>query len=113
MHEFTLAVNILDLCTDALKEHNAQKVTELVLEIGTLSGVEPSALETALESIKPHTILESAEIKFTICNALVSCRNCNAEFEPKDQFSPCPVCDNYGIKILAGQELFIKSITLE
>jgi hydrogenase nickel incorporation protein HypA/HybF len=113
MHEFSLALNIIDLCEDALKEHHLRNISELVIEIGTLAGVDKEALETALESIKPNSILETSEITFVFKKAIATCAQCNATFEPEDSFSPCPDCNTYGIKLLAGQELIIKSITAE
>lgn len=113
MHEFSLAQNIIEIVDETVKKNNASQVSELVLEIGTLSGVELSALDMAMESITPGTILEHAEIKKIIVQAVAVCNHCGKEYQPDDFFSICPACGQYGANIKKGKEFRVKSITAE
>ena len=113
MHEFSLALNIIEIVDEALKTNGAKKAVEVQLEIGTLSGVEISALEMALESLKPKSVIEHTEIKLIITKAKAVCRNCRKEYYPEDPFSPCPKCSSYGPEIISGKELLVKSILAE
>ncbi len=113
MHEFSLAQNIIEIVDDTLKQHGAHQAKEIELEIGTLSGVEISALEMALESLKPGTIIENTKVKLIITKAKAICRNCKNEYFPEDLFSPCPKCSGYGPEIISGKELLVKSIVAE
>ena len=40
MHEFSLAQNIIEIVEETMKKNDLSKVSEVVLEIGTISGVE-------------------------------------------------------------------------
>ena len=113
MHEFSLAQNIIEIVDETVRKNNASQVSELVLEIGTLSGVELSALDMAMKSITPGTILEHAEIKKIIIQAVAVCNHCGKEYQPDDFFSICPECSHYGATIKKGKEFRVKSITAE
>jgi len=113
MHEFSLAQNIVEIVEETVRKNQAHKVTEVVLEIGTLSGVELDALDMALESLRSGTMMEEAEIKKDIIQAVAICNHCGHEYLPDDFFSICPECQQYGSKISKGKELRVKSITAE
>jgi hydrogenase nickel incorporation protein HypA/HybF len=113
MHEFSLAQNILEIVEETLKKNGVSHALEVQLEVGTLSGVEIPALEMALESLKPNSVIETTEIKLIITKAKAVCRNCNKEYYPEDHFSPCPKCSSYAPDIILGKELLVKSIVAE
>jgi hydrogenase nickel incorporation protein HypA/HybF len=113
MHEFSLACNILEIVEENVNKHKASRVTELTLDIGSLAGVELQALQTAIEIIQAKTILGGARINYNIISAVGVCPHCNLNFEPADSFSPCPQCNNFGIQIVSGKELIVKSIIVE
>ena len=113
MHEFSLAQNILEIVEETIAKNKAGKVSIIELEIGTLSGVEIPALDMALESLQPGSILEGAEIVKQIIKGMAKCSTCHHEFEPDDYFSACPACGAFGADIIRGKELRVKSITAE
>jgi hydrogenase nickel incorporation protein HypA/HybF len=113
MHEFSLAQNIIEIVEETIRKNNAGTVNEVVLEIGTLSGVEIPALDMALDSLQSGSVIEEAKIIKLIVKASARCLSCEYEFQPEDFFSPCPKCGNYGFTILKGKELRVKSITAE
>lgn len=113
MHEFSLAQNILEIVEETAHKNNTSLVSEIILEIGTLSGVEISALDMALESLQTGSIMEKAIIIKEIVQAVARCRSCNLEFKPEDFFAVCPKCNSFGPEIIKGKELRVKSITAE
>jgi hydrogenase nickel incorporation protein HypA/HybF len=113
MHEFSLAQNILEIAEEAVEKNNMSKATAITLEIGTMAGVEISALETALNIIRMGTILESAEILINNLRATAVCNACHHQFDPDNIYDPCPACTNFGMTVLSGKELIVKSIELE
>jgi hydrogenase nickel incorporation protein HypA/HybF len=110
MHEFSLAQNIIEIVEETVAKNNAGKVSAIELEIGTLSGVEIPALDMALESLQPGSVIEGAEIAKQIIKGKAKCPSCLHEFEPDDYFAACPVCGNFGTEIIKGKELRVKSI---
>ena len=60
MHELSLAVNIVEIAEENAQSAGVQKFDEIVLEIGTLSGVVIEALEMAMDSAFKNSVLEHA-----------------------------------------------------
>jgi hydrogenase nickel incorporation protein HypA/HybF len=113
MHEFSLAQNIIEIAEETLRSNNASRITEIVLEIGTLSGVETDAMDMALESLKPGSVLEGATLIRNTILAIARCKRCQHEFLPDDYYTACPHCGSFCPEIISGKELRVKSITAE
>lgn len=113
MHEFSLAQNIIEIVEEAIEKNDAGKVSSIELEIGTLSGVEIPALDMALESLQPGSVIDGAEIVKQIIQGKAQCLNCQHEYNPDDYFTVCPECGSLRAEIIKGKELRVKSITAE
>ena len=113
MHEFSLALNIVDIANETAENANAETISSIEIEVGSLSGVIIEALEFALDTAKENTVLEKAEIHITPLTAEAMCRECNHTFSPESFFAPCPQCGSFDFDITRGKELKVKSITIE
>ena len=113
MHEFSIAMSIIEIAETEAKKANANAVNELVLDVGTMSGIEFDALETAMEMAVKNTILEQAEIKINKIQAIARCTDCQTEFEVENVFDDCPNCGSLFHKILNGKELKVKSLVVD
>lgn len=113
MHEFSLAQNIIEIVEDTARNNNASKVSEVVLEIGTLSGVEIGALDMALQSLQKGSVMEEAVIVKDIVKAVAKCSDCGEEFFPDDFYYACPMCGSFTHTVLRGKELRVRSIVAE
>ncbi len=47
MHEFSLAMNVVELAEKEAKNHGVSKILEIEIEVGDLSGVEPETFQSA------------------------------------------------------------------
>lgn len=112
MHELSIAQSIVQLAEQHARSHQATKIEELELEIGSLAGVELQSLEFALESSVKGTMLEKACIVRHDIAAEGRCGDCEEVFPINTLFSPCPHCGSYCVKIIRGKELRIKSIVV-
>lgn len=113
MHEFSIAINIIDIAIKTAENANAAKINEVEIEVGMLSGVVIEALEFALESAVKNTLLENARIVIDKVKASAECNNCQTEFEPDNFITQCPVCNSLDFKIIHGRELRVKSINID
>lgn len=113
MHEFSLAVNIVEIAEDNAQKSNAKKVNSIEIEVGEVSGVIIDALEFAMESAIKGTILEKSDIIITNVPAMAKCMNCSHEFSVKDMFSPCPKCSDMSQEIISGKDMQVKSMNIE
>ena len=113
MHELSIALGIIDIAEDQAGKAGAATVSEIEIEIGALAGVVLDALEFALDVAVRDTILEGAAVRITTTPARGRCADCSGEFEVEHFFSLCPRCDGYNVDIIGGEELRVKSITVD
>ena len=113
MHELSIAQNIIEIVKEHAAKVHASSVTELELDIGTVSGVIPETLEFAMEIAVKNTILEGAIIKMNIFQAKAKCLSCGKDFEMEDIYTMCPHCGSLQFDIIQGKELKVKSIKVE
>ena len=112
MHEFSIALSIVDIAEKEVRKHNAGRVEAIELDIGKLSGIEPMALEFAWEHAVVDTVLEKAERKINYIRGKAICESCGREFEVNHIYDECPACHSYEKEFLSGKELIVKSLTL-
>jgi len=113
MHEFSIAMSIIEIAEAEAKKANATAINELVLDIGTLAGIEFYALDTAMEMAVKNTQLENAKIKINKIRARAHCSDCGEEFDIENVFDPCPKCGGLYHELLCGKELQIKSLVVD
>jgi len=113
MHEFSIAISIVELAENEAKAVSATSISKLVLEIGTMAGIELEALYTALESAIQNTLLQEAEILVEKVQAMTTCDDCGHQFEINDFLCPCPKCGGYYNDVYCGKELKIKTLIAE
>jgi len=85
-------------------------ISKVELVIGVLSGVDITALQFALEAMKPNTILETSEFIFHTPPLLLFCKSCENEYVADYDDLVCPACQTANYEIRQGQELLIKAI---
>ncbi|NOX84969.1 MAG: hydrogenase maturation nickel metallochaperone HypA [Chlorobi bacterium] len=113
MHEFSIAMSIIEIAEAEARKADATAINELVLDIGTLAGIEFYALDTAMEMAIKNTMLEEASIKINKITARARCSGCGEEFDIENVFDACPKCGGLYHKLLCGKELRIKSLIVE
>lgn len=62
MHEFSLATEVIKIAAYEAEKNKALAVSEITIEIGNFSGIEPEAFESALGLISEGSILEKARL---------------------------------------------------
>lgn len=113
MHEFSIAVNIVEIAETHAREAGADKVIDICIDVGTQSGVVINALTIAMESAMKDTILENAKVFINEIQAEARCLECNTQFAPEDLFSSCPKCSSFQTEITQGKDLKVQSISVE
>ncbi len=113
MHEFSIAMSIIEIAETEAKKAKGSAVTELVLDVGTMSGIEFLALETAMEMAVKNTLLEKANIQINKIQARAKCSDCAHEFDIDSAFDPCPKCNSFYHELLSGKELQVKSLVVD
>ncbi len=113
MHEMSIALNIIDIVSSEARKNNSEKINEVEVEIGQLSGVELESLKFSLDIAKKNTPLANSSTKFLTIDAEAKCRDCNCIFKLNDFIGTCPDCGKFDLEIIKGKELRVKSINIE
>ena len=113
MHEFSIALSIIEIAEKEALKANADSITELVLDIGTQSGIEIYALEAALEMAVLKTALEKTKIRINQIQAEAKCKACSHIFNIENIFDPCPNCGSFYHELVSGNEMKVKSLLIE
>jgi hydrogenase nickel incorporation protein HypA/HybF len=113
MHELSIAISIVDMAINQAKMASADRVSEVELDIGTLSGIEYESLEFALGVAARETILEKTLFRINRVEPVAECPACEHLYTPEGIYSHCPECNKQGIRLIRGTELQIKSLLVE
>jgi hydrogenase nickel incorporation protein HypA/HybF len=113
MHEFSIALSIVDLAEEYARKDNAREVKEVEVEVGELSGIVIDALEFALESAVKNTMLENAGIRILLVPGKARCRKCRHEYPAGELYAPCPECGSSFPDVIQGKDLRLKSLTVD
>lgn len=113
MHEFSIAMSIVEAVETEAKKAKAHSVSSLTLDIGTMAGIEFYALDTALDMAIKDTILDSATITVNKITAKATCNDCSFEFDIVEVTQLCSKCQGMFHTIISGKELKIRSIVVE
>jgi len=121
MHELSYATSILNAILEAVNQQEdagkkVLKVTEINLEVGSLTLISLDQLKFAFEVIAETTPCKDAQIKAEMILPKIACLNCGYEgiLEVKDELEVfCPKCESMDLKIKGGKEFNIKNAVIE
>lgn len=113
MHELSIVMNILEVVEENARQHHAQKVIEVELNVGMLSGVEFEALEFAFEHVTKSDLMNNVRFLINKIQPMAKCTECNHEFETMHYAAKCPQCGSFRTEIIKGDELMIQSFKME
>jgi len=114
MHEFSIALSIVEIAENSAKANGADKVLTVEVEVGAASGIVREALEFAWESAAgSSSILKHAGLILRDVPLSVQCNKCGNRFSPAEIWEACPVCGEIFTTIIKGMELKVISVTVE
>lgn len=113
MHEISLCENILNLIEQQAEERHFSTVKRVYLEVGALSGVEVEALRFGFEVVMHDTIAGEAKLVIVDVAGEAHCEECGSQVSVRQRFDPCPNCGSYGLKITAGDGLYLKELEVD
>lgn len=110
MHELSLVQGVVEIC----EQHSGgRRVLEVTLEIGSLSGVVPEALEFCFEAVVKGTLLEGARLIIERVPATGFCTVCGVVSKMETYFDPCPCCGAHVLDLRSGDEMRVKDLEVE
>lgn len=112
MHELSIATSIVKTAEKEVRDNGGEKVLEIYLEIGKLSGVELQSLLFIWELCTNETVLQHSQLTITEPEGIAQCGECKTEFTLEKMYDSCPKCNSPFKTILSGKELKIKKLII-
>lgn len=103
----------MEAAIPAAVENGAERILEIRLKIGELSGVFPECIKEYFDVLSKGTIAEGARITVQKIPVAIRCPDCGFEGEIDRKKIRCPDCGGINFKIIAGREYFVDSLEVE
>ena len=111
MHELALSDSIVRTVLDACGT-GPEHVRKIGLEVGALSAVNVSSLEFCMQVVLEQSGMKQVAVEIREVRARVECA-CGRAYEPADMFTPCPDCDGFDRRIVAGNDLTVEYVEVD
>jgi hydrogenase nickel incorporation protein HypA/HybF len=112
MHELSIATSIIKTSEKEVQDNGGEKVLEIHLEIGKLSGVELLSLLFIWELASKGTVLQDSKLTITEPEGIAQCAECETEYKLEKIYDSCPECNSPFKNIISGKELKIKKLII-
>jgi hydrogenase nickel incorporation protein HypA/HybF len=113
MHEMSLAESILQIVEEAALAQGFNRVRELRLEIGALSGVESEALSFCLDVVLKNSVADGARVELETMPGRGWCMHCGETVPITALYDACPRCGGYQVQATGGTEMRVKDLLVE
>ncbi|PLX78240.1 MAG: hydrogenase maturation nickel metallochaperone HypA [Desulfuromonas sp.] len=113
MHELGITQSIVDIAARTARDQGAERIVSVTVEIGSLSGVIPDAVEFCFEACSQGTLLEGSRLLIEQIPGRGRCPECGAENDIDAYSFSCPACGALGLERLQGEELRIKELEVD
>ena len=122
MHEFSFAYNIFKIAEATALKYNANKISQVYLEIGELTLIVPELLKRSFEMATKGSIAEGAELKIEILPGKIKCRDCSKvstvtlseeSYLTGLQLFQCRYCQSKNTEIIEGKKANVKNIKIQ
>ena len=111
MHELGIVVHVINQIETLAKEQKVNKVVQLSLEVGEVSGIVKEYFVDAFEWAKKRTeYLKECELDFIIIEGKSYCQDCKETFKTTAYGKTCPHCGSSNTYLVTGNQVSIKDI---
>jgi hydrogenase nickel incorporation protein HypA/HybF len=112
MHELTICQSLLSKIAHIATPYTGCEVTEIVVAVGPLSGVEPQLLERAFSVARCGTVADRAMLIFEAVAVVVRCKTCETETIVAANALLCGTCGTWQVELRSGDEMLLKRVKL-
>lgn len=114
MHELGIMSRVLELAIQTAEQHGANKVVEISLQVGALSGILPHYLSSYFDMISTKTRAEGAHLNIEQSPAIFLCAECGAQ-SVYPEFGPDFICQSCGsdqLTLVSGSEFRVVTVAV-
>jgi hydrogenase nickel incorporation protein HypA/HybF len=113
MHEMAVTQSILDIATKHAEQAGAERIVQINLIVGELSGIVDDSVQFYFDFLSRDTMAQGARLVFDRRPAVYRCRECETIYQPEGFDWICPACDLLAFDVLSGREFRIESIEID
>lgn len=112
MHELSVCLALLQQVERIAHERSASSVTQIVVKVGPLSGVEPGLLRRAYPLAAAGTVAENAVLTIEEPAVVVHCSRCGERSTVPSNHLLCASCGDFRTRLESGDEMILQSLEL-
>lgn len=112
MHELSLSEGMLALIEQKAAAEGFTQVQQVWLEVGKLSHVEPQAMAFCFDAVVAGTLAEGAHLELINVPGKGQCKQCDKVSTVQHLYDACPQCGEFGLEIIQGMDVKIKSMAV-
>jgi hydrogenase nickel incorporation protein HypA/HybF len=113
MHELSVCQSLITQVEMIAAQHRTRSVSSITLQIGPLSGIEPSLLQQAFTLARAGSVAEQATLVIESLPIRVRCQVCERESEATPNRLLCAHCGDYHTRLISGDEMLLASVELD
>jgi hydrogenase nickel incorporation protein HypA/HybF len=110
MHELAIAAEIVRQAVEVAAKHNAERIDEVEVQIGVMRQIVPDALQMGFTACAEGTLARNARLAVIEEKVVAVCKGCECLFLPEIDNFLCPRCGQAEARIVAGNDIILKSI---
>ena len=114
MHEVSLVAALVDQIQEVAHKESFDRVLEIRIAVGALSGVDPSCLEFCYPEVTRDTVLEGSKLILEWLGVELHCKKCGRESMPEDPSALfCHHCQSGEVVVSQGREFRVLDLEVE
>ena len=114
MHELGIVVHVINQIEELAKKNNVQKVVELTLEVGEVSGVVKEYFVDAFNwAIKKTEYMKECKLNYITIQGISYCEDCKKTYPTVEYGKECPYCHSPQTYLVTGKDVMIKNVKVE
>ncbi len=113
MHELGVVFHVIKIVEEVARENQLAEVESVTLEIGEVSGVIESYLQSCWKWAvqKQSAALKGAELKVEVIPAVTYCEGCRKVYQTTEHGKICPYCGSGHTYLQQRNEFQVKEIS--
>ena len=113
MNELSICRALIQHVEAVAREHEAENVLSIIVQVGPLCGVVPELLERSFSAMQAGTVAEHAQLRIEPVPLRVLCNECGAETSALSTRLVCGDCGDWHVRVVSGDQLLLASVEVE
>ncbi len=112
MHELSICQALMDQVEQIAIQQNASRVERIVLQVGPLSGVEPTLLQQAFPLASAGSVAADSQLEIKLQAVEVRCSSCGQHSTVRPNKLVCTTCGDWRTELVSGDEMLLERVEL-